>query len=94
MRDVSFALEASVYKVLKALKSGNYVIKPKELYYDCLETDDLWTFVGSKSNKKWFVYAYHRESGEIVAYVWGNRGLRTAKALESLGSELCLHCKR
>ena len=25
--------------------------------------------------------AYHRESGEIVAYVWGKRDLKTAKKL-------------
>jgi IS1 family transposase/transposase-like protein len=83
IRDIGFILEASIYKVLKALESGNYVIKPKKLHYDCLEMDELWTFVGSKSNKKWFIYAYDRASGEIVAYVWGNRGLRTAKALKN-----------
>jgi IS1 family transposase len=27
------------------------------------------------------IYAYHRESGEIVAYVWGNRDLKTAKKM-------------
>jgi hypothetical protein len=39
MRGASFALEASVYKALKALKSSNYVIKPKKLCYNCLELD-------------------------------------------------------
>ena len=27
------------------------------------------------------MYAYHRESGETVAYVWGKRDLKTAKKL-------------
>jgi insertion element IS1 protein InsB len=25
------------------------------------------TFVGHKQNKQWLIYAYHRETGEIVA---------------------------
>jgi IS1 family transposase len=29
----------------------------------------------------WLIYAYHRESGEIVAYVWGKRDPKTAKKL-------------
>jgi IS1 family transposase len=37
--------------------------------------------VGKKKNKIWLIYAYHRESGEIVAYVWGKRDLKTAKKL-------------
>jgi IS1 family transposase len=28
-------------------------------------------FLGNKNNKQWLIYAYHRETGEIVAYVWG-----------------------
>ncbi len=26
--------------------------------------------VGKKSNKQWLIYAYHRQTGEIIAYVW------------------------
>ena len=29
----------------------------------------------------WLIYAYHRESGEIVAYVWGKRNMKTAEKL-------------
>jgi IS1 family transposase len=29
----------------------------------------------------WLIYAYHRESGEIVANEWGKRDLKTAKKL-------------
>lgn len=36
----------------------------------------------------WLVYAYHRESGEIVAYVWGKRDLATARALKQRLKEL------
>jgi IS1 family transposase len=47
-----------------------------------LEVDEFWTYVGKKSNKVWLVYAYQRETGEIVAFVWGKRNLKTAGALK------------
>ena len=50
--------------------------------------DEFWTYVGKKSNKVWLIYAYHRESGEIVAYVWGKRNLKTAKLLRKKLSEM------
>jgi IS1 family transposase len=34
------------------------------------------------------IYAYHRETGEIVAFVWGKRDLKTAKALKKKLSSL------
>jgi IS1 family transposase len=34
-----------------------------------------------KKNTVWLIYVYHRESGEIVAYVWGKRDMKTAKKL-------------
>lgn len=40
-------------------------------------------FVGNKQNKQWLIYAYHRESGEIVAYVWGKRDLATVQRLKA-----------
>jgi IS1 family transposase len=42
---------------------------------------DLWTYVGNKKNKFWLIYAYHRATGEIVAYIWGKRNLKTALKL-------------
>jgi IS1 family transposase len=47
-----------------------------------LEGDELWTYVGKKSSKVWLIYAYHRETGEIVAFVWGKRDLKTARKLK------------
>ena len=29
----------------------------------------------------WLIYAYHRATGEIVAYVWGKRNTKTVKEL-------------
>ena len=90
VRDVSAVLRISVKKVLQVLKSTKYQIQPQRRHYNCLETDELWTYVGRKTNKMWLIYAYHRESGEIVAYVWGKRNLKTAeklrKRLQRLGT--------
>ncbi|MDR3172292.1 MAG: hypothetical protein LBU17_11850 [Treponema sp.] len=54
---------------ISILKSFKYKIKPKKNHYDVLEIDEFWTYLGKKSNKMWRIYAYHRASGEIVAYL-------------------------
>ena len=81
IRDISVILKISVQKVLKTLCSSIYEIEPKKKHYDILEIDEFWTYVGNKSNKIWLIYAYHRETGEIVAYVWGKRDTETAAKL-------------
>jgi IS1 family transposase len=84
IRDIGILLQISSTTVLKVLKSTKYQIKPKQTHYDCLETDEFWTYVGNKKNKVWLIYAYHRGSGEIAASnqrfaVWGKRDLKTAQ---------------
>ena len=81
IRDVAVILEVSIGKVLKTLVESHYDITPKQKHYTRLEGDELWTFVGSKANRKWLIYAYDRDSGEIVAYVWGDRSAKTANRL-------------
>ena len=44
--------------------------------------------MGAKKNKVWLIYADHRETGEIVAYVWGKRNTNTAKMLRKKLDEL------
>jgi hypothetical protein len=66
IRDIGIILKISIGTVLKVLKSTKYRIKPKQSHYDCLETDEFWTYVGKKKNKIWFIYAHHRSTGEIV----------------------------
>jgi hypothetical protein len=76
LRDINTVLRISIAKVLTVLKSGNYKIISRFSHYDCLETDEFWTYVGKKKSKVWLIYTYHRESGEMVASnrrfaVWG-----------------------
>ncbi|MDK4708044.1 IS1 family transposase [Kingella negevensis] len=88
IRDIAAITGYSKDKVQAALKRHEFEPFPKQKHYPTLEIDEFWTFVGNKSNKVWLVYAYHRESGEIVAYVWGKRDLATARALKRRLKEL------
>ena len=72
---VSFAV---IYKVIAGLR---YDHKPLRDFYDVLEIDEFWTYVGRKGHKVWLSYAYHRRSGEMVAHGWGKRDTRTAEKL-------------
>jgi len=81
IRDISEIENISIKKVLSVLVKFTHTIKPKQSHYDALEVDEFWTYVGNKKNKVWLIYAYHRASGEIVAFVWGKRNLKTAKKL-------------
>jgi hypothetical protein len=38
--------------------------------------------VGKKNRKVWLIYAYHRETGEIVAFVWGKQDLINSQRVE------------
>jgi IS1 family transposase/transposase-like protein len=88
IRDVAEIENISIRKVLSVLVNSNHTLKPKQSHYDCLEVDEFWTYVGKKSNKLWLIYAYHRSTGEIVAFVWGKRNLKTAKKLRKKLSSL------
>ncbi|MDR1129396.1 MAG: IS1 family transposase, partial [Prevotellaceae bacterium] len=82
IRDIAEIENISIKKVLSVLVRSRHMIRPKQAYYDCLEADEFWTYVEKKSNKVWLIYAYHRDSGEIVAFVWGRRDLKTARELK------------
>jgi IS1 family transposase len=82
IRDAAYIEGVSTDKVLTVLSQSDYVIVPKKEYYDRLEVDEFWTYVKKKSDKLWLVYAYDRQSGEIVAFVWGKRDLQTAENLK------------
>ena len=55
-----------------------------------MEVDEFWSYVGKKKKKYRFIYAYDRDTGEIVAYVWGKRTLKTAKRLRKKLKDLAV----
>lgn len=81
VRDIAIIEQISVNKVLSVIKKSNYTITPKHKHYKYIEIDEFWTFVKSKKDKKWLIYAYSRKTNEILAYVWGDRDLETAQKL-------------
>jgi len=48
--------------------------------YEC-ESDELWSFVGSRANKQWVWVALDRSSRQVVALHVGNRGVEGALGL-------------
>ncbi|MDO5106616.1 MAG: IS1 family transposase, partial [Capnocytophaga sp.] len=72
--------QVSIKKVLSVLVSFNRQIKPKELFYNLLQVDKLWTFVGEKKNKRQLIYVYSSEKKEVVG---GNGEIETRKRLET-----------
>ena len=49
-----------------------------------VESDEMWSFVGRKSDQIWLWHAIDRESGEILAYVLGRRKDEVFLELKSL----------
>lgn len=88
IRDICEIENVSIKKVLSVLVNSNRVITPKKSYYEQLEVDEFWTYIGNKQQKYWLIYAYDRETKEIVGYVWGKRDMKTAKRLREKLREL------
>ena len=60
VRDRAEIEKISIVKVLSVLTKSHKVFLPKLHYYDEIEVDELWTYVGNKKRKLWLFYAYHR----------------------------------
>ncbi|MCS6832514.1 MAG: IS1 family transposase, partial [Flammeovirgaceae bacterium] len=54
---------------------------PKLKHYRSVQIDELWSYVGQKSQKRWIVYAYAPETDEILAYEIGRRNAATVRKL-------------
>lgn len=37
------------------------------------ELDEMWSYVGKKENPRWLWHAIERQSGKVLAYVFGRR---------------------
>jgi IS1 family transposase/transposase-like protein len=83
IRDIAEIEGISIKKVLSVPVSSKHTVKPRQSHYDNLEVDEFWTYVGEKANKVRLIYAYHRATGETVAFVWGKRNKKTAKKLRA-----------
>jgi insertion element IS1 protein InsB len=48
------------------------------------EMDEMWSFVGSKSQQRWLWHAIDHHTGQILAYVFGTREDETFLKLKAL----------
>jgi insertion element IS1 protein InsB len=51
---------------------------------DAAERDEMWSFVGSKSQQRWLWHAMDHHTGQSVAYVFGTREDETFLKLQEL----------
>jgi IS1 family transposase len=51
---------------------------------DAAEMDEMWSFVGSKSQQRWLWHAIDHHTGQVLAYVFGTREDETFLQLQEL----------
>ena len=65
------------------------VEQPVEAGIDESQLDEMWSYVGKKTNPRWLWHAIDRQSGQVLAYVFGRRTdqvfLQLKKLLEPFG---------
>ncbi len=49
------------------------VEEPVEIGIEESELDEMWSYVGKKTNPRWLWHAIDRQSGQVLAYVFGCR---------------------
>ena len=49
------------------------VEEPEEAEVEESELDEMWSYVGKKSNPRWLWHAIDRRTGQVLAYVFGRR---------------------
>lgn len=96
VRDIQFGLKVSRTRVLKVLANFQLKITPKLKKYKSIQIDELWSYVKNKKNKKWMIYAYSKETKEILASIFGRRDVSTVRRLyakiKSLNVEIQEYC--
>ncbi len=82
LRSVENSLESINRKVLE--KSSFNSSKVLIVKVDNAELDEMWSFVGNKSNQRWLWHAIDHKTGKILAYVFGRRKDEVFKKLKKL----------
>jgi IS1 family transposase len=58
-----------------------------------IQLDEMWSFVGKKSNKCWVWVVYELKTKQVIAFHIGDRSSKSAKALfEKLPPQIQEHC--
>ncbi|TDG95350.1 IS1 family transposase [Cardinium endosymbiont of Culicoides punctatus] len=81
VRDIEYIEQVPRSVILRIIERFNLKINLKQQVYKSIQIDEMWSYVGRKRNKKWFIYALSPETGEILACVVGKRDTKTVKKL-------------
>lgn len=77
---VSGVSHSTVLKWLKAT-AAIVILRPKKHYYQQVQIDEQWSYVGRKDKKVWMLYAYAVQEDEIIAFTMGKRSAATVRNL-------------
>ncbi|OJX32704.1 MAG: hypothetical protein BGO86_10650 [Chryseobacterium sp. 36-9] len=82
IRGISRLLDVSKTTVLKKiLKIASKVVKPPIPQNITIEIDELKTYTKSKTNGRWVVAAYCRETKKVIDYKFGRRTTKTIQSI-------------
>ncbi|WP_309640937.1 IS1 family transposase [Flavobacterium sp.] len=89
IRSIGRILNISKNTVLTRIISIGKKLKPKPLLQNgcSYEMDEIWTFIGNKTNVAWITYAIERKSRAIVGFVLG---AKTKENIQPLVNQLIL----
>jgi insertion element IS1 protein InsB len=82
LRSVESDFESINRKVLE--KPDRHPFKALITKVEDAELDEMWSFVGKRSNQRWLWHAIDHKTGEILAYVFGRRKDEVFKKLRNL----------
>jgi len=90
IRGIGRILHIATGTVIRRIKKiAAAIVKPASILdRPCFEVDELWTFIGKKSNEYWVAYALDRENGNIIDFIVGKR---TKHTINGLFPKVCIY---
>ncbi len=82
LRSLESELESINRAVLEKIDTKNCNVLIKKV--EDAELDEMWSFVGKKSDQRWLWHAIDHKTGKILAYVFGKRKDEVFKKLRNL----------
>ena len=83
VRGISRVLKISKDTVLsRILKISKQIKNPYFNKFGCkFEIDEIWSFIGNKTNVTWITYVIERESKNVIDFFVGRKTIKTIKPL-------------
>ena len=81
IRNISRILKVSTSTILKRIRSIGSKIK-KPIQFSCksmFELDEMYTYIKTKENVYWIIYAIERTTKQVVDFIVGRRTSENAK---------------